>query len=323
MKKITKVLTGIFAIIVIGLLSTVLYLTYYLPNTGEAPDIKIELTPENIEKGRYLANHVAVCIDCHSSRDWTIFSGPINGNLGGGGEKFGKEMGFPGTIYARNITPHNLGNWTDGELFRAITTGVNKEGKALFSLMPYHHYGQMDVEDIYHIIAYIRTLKPVENDPPERELDFPVSLLINTMPREANFTPRPSRSNEVAYGKYLVNAAACVGCHSQTDKGAIIPGTEFGGGMEFRQPAGIVRSANITPHKQNGIGNLTQEEFVQRFKQYTDSAYQPAKLTPRDLNSPMPWSMYAGMEENDLKAIYVYLQSLSPIDNLVNHFEKR
>lgn len=323
MKKIVKVIIGIIIIIITGLISTGIYLKYYLPNVGKTSDITIETTPERIERGRYLANHVTVCIDCHSTRDWSIYAGPISNNMGGGGEKFGKEMGFPGTIYAPNITPFNLKSWTDGEILRAITTGVNKQGKALFPVMPYHHYGQMDAEDIYSIISYIRTLKPLEGNWPARELDFPVSVLINTMPKKAHFTPIPSRSNELAYGKYIVNAAGCVDCHSKTEKGAIIPGTEFGGGMEFKQPAGIVRSANITPHKETGIGNLSLTDFIQRFKQYTDSTHQPQKLTPHDLNTPMPWYMYAGMNESDLKAIYTYLQSLSPIDNMVNRFEKR
>lgn len=323
MKKIVKVIAGIFLILIAGLLSSGLYLKYYLPDINKAADITIEITPERIQKGQYLANHVAVCMDCHSARDWSVFAGPLSGNLGGGGERFGKEMGFPGTIYAPNITPYNIGSWTDGEVLRAITAGVDKQGKALFPVMPYHYYSQMDTADVYSIIAYIRTLKPIESSYPEHELDFPLNFLVNTMPKEAGFSQKPPRSNEIAYGKYIVNASGCVHCHSKTEKGAIVPGTEFGGGMEFQQPAGIVRSANITPHKQTGIGNLSLNDFVQRFKEYTDSTHQPTRLTAQDLNSPMPWYMYSGMETDDLKAIYAYLQSLSPIDNMVNHFEKR
>lgn len=60
-------------------------------------------------------------------------SAPLAGDLGAGGERFSTDMGFPGTIYSPNITPHNLKEWTDGEIFRAITSGVNKYGKAIFS----------------------------------------------------------------------------------------------------------------------------------------------------------------------------------------------
>ncbi|MBX3252774.1 MAG: c-type cytochrome [Chitinophagaceae bacterium] len=323
MKKIYKVLPGILVFVVIGLIATGSYLKAYLPDIADAPEIKVERSPERMERGRYLANCVAVCMDCHSSRDWSKFAGPLSGNLGGGGEKFGKDMGFPGTIYSANITPYNLGNWSDGEIFRAITAGVDKDGKALFPVMPYHHYGQMDKEDIYSIIAYIRTLDPIKNNTAERELDFPLNFIVNTMPREAQPKPKPDESERLAYGAYLVNTAGCVDCHSKTDKGAIVKGSEFGGGMEFRQPAGIVRSANITSHKETGIGRWTKEAFVQRFKQYSDSNYQSPAFTPNDLNSPMPWHMYAGMKEADLEAIFVYLQSLEPIDNTINRYEKK
>jgi hypothetical protein len=189
-------------------------------------------------------------------------------------------------------------------------------------VMPYQHYGHMDKEDIYSIIAYIRTLDPVENDIPEREIDFPVSLLINTMPQNPSFQQRPSESDRLKYGKYLVNAASCVDCHSKQEKGRIVAGTEFGGGMEFRLPGGIVRTPNITPHMENGIGTWSKSAFVQRFKSYLDSNYQSPVYTANDLNSPMPWTMYAGMKESDLEAIYEYLQSLPPIDNEVVRFEK-
>lgn len=322
MKKVYIVLVSILSVIFIAAVAIGSYLQWYLPNISEAPQIKVALTPERVERGRYLAHSVAVCMDCHSSRDWSQFAAPLAGNLGGGGEKFGKEMGFPGTIFSPNITPYGLGTWTDGEVFRAITSGVDKDGNALFPVMPYHHYGQMDKEDVYSIIAYIRTLPSVDNKIIDRELDFPVNFLVNTMPKEAQPVAKPEQSDKIAYGAYLVNTAGCVDCHSKTEKGNIIKGSEFGGGMEFRQPAGTVRSPNITPHTTTGIGNWTKEIFVQRFKQYTDSSHKPQKLTLRDLNSPMPWYMYAGMKEADLEAIFAYLQSLTPIDNLVNRYEK-
>jgi len=323
MKKVYKIVLGILAFIFtgIGLIGT--YIKAFLPDVGEPIEVKIEQTPERIERGRYLAHNVAVCMDCHSSRDWSEFAGPLSGNLGGGGEIFGKKMGFPGTIYASNITPYSLENWTDGEIFRAITTGVNKRGKALSPIMPYHNYGKMDKEDIYSIIAYIRTLDPIKNNTPERKLDFPLNFIVNTMPQKAELKTKPNKNDQLAYGAYLVNAAGCVGCHSKTDKGTIIKGSEFGGGMEFKQQGGIVRSPNITPDKETGIGNWTKEAFVQRFRVYADSSYKSPKYTKDDLNSPMPWHMYSGMKKEDLEAIYTYLQSLTPINNAVIRYEKK
>jgi mono/diheme cytochrome c family protein len=321
MKRIMKISGIIFLVLIIVATASGIYVKTALPNTGPAPELTIERTPERIERGKYLANHVTVCMDCHSTRSKDLFSGPLlPGNFGGGGEKFDKDMGFPGNFYSKNITPYGLSNWTDGEIFRAVTTGVNKVGKALFPVMPYHAYGQIDNEDVYSIIAYLRTLEPVKNDPPASEADFPVNFLINTMPKAGTPGKRPADNDILAKGKYLATAAACVDCHSQMDKGAKVPGTEYGGGMEFASPAGVVRSANITPDRETGIGQLTEEAFVKRFKVFADSSYIPHPVGPGEMNTPMPWIMYAGMEETDLQAIYKYLQSLTPIAHKVTKF---
>ncbi|WP_439558754.1 c-type cytochrome [Dyadobacter sp.] len=321
--KALKITGKILAGLVIVVVAAMIYVKAALPDTGPAPDLKVELTPARIERGKYLANHVTVCMDCHSTRDWTRYAGPLSGGLGGGGEAFTQEMGFPGKFFAPNITPYTLASWTDGEVFRAVTTGVNKEGKALFPVMGYHRFGQLDPEDIYSVIAYIRGLAPIQNDVPESEADFPVNFLINTMPQKAAFTKRPAETDQVAYGKYLITATGCVDCHSKTEKGSVVPGTEFGGGMEFSSPNGVVRSPNITMHKETGIGNWTKEAFVARFKAYTDSAYVAPKLAPDELNSPMPWTMYGGMKEQDLSAIFAYLNTVKPIEHQVVRMEKR
>ncbi|WP_353719153.1 c-type cytochrome [Dyadobacter sp. 676] len=298
------------------------YVKLALPDTGKAPDIKIEKTAARVERGRYLANHVTVCMDCHSSRDWSRFAGPMmTTGQGAGGERFDQQMGFPGTFYAPNITPYALAGWTDGELFRAITTGVSKNGKALFPVMGYHRFGRMDQEDIFSIIAYIRTLPPVEKDVPESRADFPVNFIINTMPAKAELSPRPDTADVVAYGKYLVNATGCVDCHSKTDKGSVIPGTELGGGMAFKSPAGVVVSPNITMHKQTGIGNWTASDFVNRFKAFAAQGYVASPVPASQPNTPMPWTMYAGMKESDLNAIYAYLQTVKPIENHVDRYQ--
>lgn len=316
--KIVKILLIIVAAVVVLVVLGGVYVNFALPNVGEAPQIKIPVTASRIERGRYLANHVSVCIDCHSQRDWSLFSGPlVPGTEGMGGGVFDENAGFPGKIYAPNITPHHLNNYSDGELLKAITTGENKEGKALFPLMAYNRFGKMDREDLYSIIAYIRTLKPLDNKVPQTTLNFPVNLINKTMPGPADFQQLPSKSDTLKYGGYLVNAAGCMDCHSKVDKGAIIKGTEFGGGMEFRQPAGVIRSTNITMHPKYGIGKWTKADFVNRFKVYADSAYRPAKVGRDELNSPMPWTMFAGMTTDDLGAIYTYLKSIKPLNNEV------
>ena len=114
-------------------------------------DIVIEATPERIARGNYLANNVTGCMSCHSGTDPSYFGRglPIKGKEGAGGFHIEGKMGPMGSmnIYTSNITPAALGNWTDGELLRAITAGVNNKGEPLFPIMPYESYHNMDEED--------------------------------------------------------------------------------------------------------------------------------------------------------------------------------
>lgn len=322
MKKVIKVFLFVLVVAAVGITGFIGYVKLALPDVGEAPALKIELTPERVERGRYLANSVTICMDCHSSRDWSKFSGPIiPGTFGKGGDRFDHSVGFPGVYHAKNITPAGISRYTDGELYRVITTGVNKEGRAMFPVMPYLYYGKMDQEDIYSIIAYIRSLEPIENQVAESESDFPMNIIINTIPSAPAHVKRPAPSDEVAYGGYMVNAAGCIECHTQVDKGQIIPELAFGGGRAFNFPDGsTIRSSNISPDDQTGIGKWTKEMFVQRFKMYADSSYVLPNVQPGEFNSIMPWTMYSTMKDEDLAAIYTYLRSVKPINNPVVKF---
>jgi hypothetical protein len=245
----------------------------------------------------------------------------VEGTVGKGGEQFDQRYGFPGSYFSKNITPNGIGRYTDGELFRTITTGVTKEGKALFPVMPYTYYGRMDPDDIYCIIAYLRTLAPVDNAVPESVSDFPMNIIINTIPKKVPAGKKPDTTNHLAYGAYLVNAAGCQECHTKADKGQIIPAMAFMGGRDFLMGDGsIVRSANITPAPKTGIGTWTEDAFVKRFKMYTDSTYQPQTVEKGKFNTVMPWTMYGRMTRSDLVAIYTYLKSLPPRENEVEKF---
>ncbi len=315
--KIKKTLKWLLIIIVLVIVGGLSYIKIALPNVGDAPDMKVEATPERIARGEYLANHVTVCIDCHSSRDWSKFSGPPkDGTYGKGGELFDQKFGFPGSYTSKNITPANISNWTDGELFRVITTGVTKDGRAMFPVMPYTYYGQMDEEDIKCIIAYIRTLKPIENKTAECVSDFPMNFIINTIPKKANFQKRPPETDVLATGKYLVNATACIECHTKFDKGQLVAGTEFGGGREFPFPDGSkVCSGNISLDMETGIGSWSKDKFISLFHSRSDSTALNTNLKPGDFNSIMPWTMYGKMTDADLEAIYTYLRTVTPIKN--------
>lgn len=319
MKKVLKVIGIALAAIVVIIGGVMTYVAVALPNVGEAPDLKVEATEERIARGKYLANAVNVCLDCHSTRDWGKYSGPvIEGTMGKGGEEFNREMGFPGVYYSKNITPAGIGRYTDGELYRVITSGVTKEGRAMFPVMPYQYYGKMDDEDVYSLIAYLRTLEPIENQVPESTTDFPVNIILKTIPAKGTPTKRPALSDTLAYGAYMANASGCVECHSPVKDNKIDPERQFAGGREFGFPSGaVVRSSNISMDPETGIGKWSRQAFIQRFKSYADSSYVPPAVGPNDFNTMMPWMMYANMTEEDLGSIYAYLKSLPAHHNPV------
>jgi hypothetical protein len=179
----------------------------------------------------------------------------------------------------------------------------------------------MDREDIYDIIAYVRSLEPIESNVPESASDFPMNIIINTIPQPATFQTKPDTTDQLAYGAYMVNASGCIECHTDVDKGQIKRELAFSGGREFKFPNGaIVRSSNITPDEKTGIGKWSRNEFIARFKQYADSSYTPPAVAPEEFNTIMPWTMYAHMKIGDLAAIYAYMKTVKPISNNVIKF---
>jgi len=292
-------------------------------------DSKEDSAKQMIARGEYLTLHVVPCLDCHSKRDYSKFAGPIiPGTEGMGGEVFDNKLtpGMPGTVYAKNITPDDetgIGTWTDDEILRAVTQGISKKGDTLFPIMPYANFNHMAKEDLMSIIAYIRTLPPQSNEPPKSEPDFPMNFILNTLPHKAAGGIRPAVADQVAYGAYLSNAADCGVCHTKQEKRKIT-GEPFAGGFEFGFPGGSKAcSANITPDKETGIGNWSEAAFINKFKQYADTNYQPVKLKPGDPQTVMPWAMYAGMDSTDLTAIYAYLKTIKPVNNKVEHWKPK
>jgi mono/diheme cytochrome c family protein len=295
--------------------SALIYIKIALPNVGAPPQISVDMSQETIARGAYLANSVALCMDCHAARDWTLFSGPPkSGTVGQGGERFDQTMGFPGIYYSRNLTPYGLADWTDGEIFHAITTGVSKNGNALFPIMPHPNYGRTSKEDIMAIISYLRSLESKVYDPPEAVSDFPMNFIINTIPRPAQFMGKPDGSDQMLKGKYLTIMASCEDCHTPFEDGKYDMENFLAGGRSFPMPGGTITTPNLTPHPATGLGAWTEDMFVQRFKAYQDSAYVIPKIASGEYNTMMPWLMYSTMEEEDLKAIFAYLQSQPPLE---------
>lgn len=314
-----KLIYALFAlvIIIVGALS---YISFVLPNVGKAQEMHVEITPDRVDHGKYLSWHVMMCADCHSQRDFTLFSGPPHpGTEFVGGDIFDESLGLPGKFVSGNITPAGIGDYTDGELFRVLTTGVTRDRRPLFPLMPYLNFGQLDGEDIKAVIAYLRTLEPVDAVHPESEVGFPFSLIMRTMPKRASLRERPAITDRLAYGEYMFTATVCGDCHTNMEKGRFV-GPVAGGGREFAFPDGsIVRAPNLTPHP-TGIAYLSRENFIERFKMYEQEDYELPRVMPGEFQTIMPWHMYAGMTEEDIGAIYDFTNSLPPHDNLVVRF---
>jgi len=321
MKTLLKIVGGLVALVLLAAACGYGYLMFAFPRVVPPSEtFRIEATPERVERGKYLAEHVSGCVACHSERDWTKFSGPPKREtLGAGGDAF--VLGPGGTVYAKNITPAAIGSWTDGELLRAVTQGVSKDGTALFPLMPYPHFGAMAEDDVHALLAYVRSFKAIEKTPKPRELNFPLNLIVRTIPAPNTFGTRPAPSDKVAYGKYMTRAALCSDCHTPIDdQGTPLPGLDFAGGMEIAETGYRVRSANITPDADTGIGSWTEQQFIDKFKGFETPTNATLTEPERRQNTPMPMTMYAGMKREDLSAIYAYLRTLKPIINRVEKF---
>jgi len=87
-----KTILTLLNVLILGTAFFFFRFTVLLPRDIPIPDLTLPTSAAEIERGRYLANHVAVCMDCHSTRNWDYFAGPIvEGTLGGGGEVFDPE----------------------------------------------------------------------------------------------------------------------------------------------------------------------------------------------------------------------------------------
>lgn len=149
-----------------------------------------------------------------------------------------------------------------------------------------------------------------------------------------------SKEQLVARGKYLVNTSACHDCHTpkimtphgpeldttrllsgnpsstprpQVNKDALKDWMLFGQDLTFAAgPWGVSFAANLTSDE-TGIGNWTEEQFFTAIRKGKYKGLEGG----RNLLPPMPWQMYSGMTDADLKAIYEYLQTTKPVSNIV------
>jgi len=321
MRRLALVVLKVVAVAVLVLAAVAgagwTYVMAAYPRLAAPSALKVAGTPAQVARGQYLSHHVVGCTDCHGERDWSRYSAPQMRNREGHG---GMTFRLPvATLHAPNITPAAIGTWTDGELLRAMTDGVSRDGRPLFPMMPYENFRVLGQDDAEALIAYVRTLSPAVTSIPASTIDFPMNLIVRTLPSPVTLPAHaPPRSDRVAYGRYLATIASCATCHTRMERGRPIEGMAYAGGLEFKTRQGHVQySANITPDMETGIGAWTEAAFVGRFKSVADAPESELALNGRP-NTEMPWRDYGGMTTEDLGAIYAYLRTVPAVNHRVS-----
>jgi mono/diheme cytochrome c family protein len=247
--------------------------------------IDIPTDQASIARGEHIAT-INICQDCHTE----TFSGQTESVPGL------ITMSFP------NLTPGAGGvgaTNTDEDWVRAIRHGVGYDGRGL-SLMPSAIWYYLSDEDLGALIAYLKSLPPVDNEMPSTDLGplGRVMLALGKLPPEIipNVTvidhsgPRPIAPQPgvtVEYGKYL--AHTCTLCHGANFNGQMIT-TD----AEYLAP-------NLTPGGE--LHYWSEENFMITLR---------TGVTPggKHLKSAMPWKYFGQMTDEELEAVWLYLQSL-------------
>jgi mono/diheme cytochrome c family protein len=245
-------------------------------------------SPELIAEGERITL-VRGCRDCHSD------------NLSGG---ILVDDPAIGRIVTSNLTSGKGGRGSeltpdDWEL--AIRHGVRRDGRQLL-VMPAQEFDNLTDRDVAAIIAYARSLPPVDNELPPHRIGplarvlhiagqlhpYPASLVDHQTSHRRTIEPELSEE----FGQYV--AYSCTGCHGTGYSGGKIPGA----------PPDYIPSANITPDSASGIGRWTEEEFVLALRE----GVRPdgSKIDEKY----MPIGMTKHMTDVELRAAYRYLRTV-------------
>jgi mono/diheme cytochrome c family protein len=315
MFKIFKWLaSALLVLIVVGIPAAVGIRPFIGPKARPLTDRRFEPSQARLDRGKYLLTTAqAPCILCHSPWDTTgggLFVPP-------GHELTGRNWtpDHVPFLTAPNLTPDpetGIGNRTDDDLARSIREGISRDGRALFPIMPYHHFRNMPDEDLASVIVYLRSQKPVRNALPPSAIPFPVSHLINGEPRPVDGPVTADLSTPEKRGAHIVDIASCDDCHSsRDDRGNRPAGFAFAGGTEMAfDGRKTIYTANITPGV-NGIPYYTEALFMETMR--------TGKVKTRQLDAMMPTAYYRNMTDQDLKDIFAYLKTLTPVDHYVDN----
>jgi mono/diheme cytochrome c family protein len=176
--------------------------------------------------------------------------------------------------------------------------------------MPYHYYNRMADADVEAIIAFLRSLEPVDHETGEND---PTGLELPAPPGPRAGVTAPDQTDRVAYGEYLTTAVlACGACHTPQPNGSE-PEPEvylyMAGGQPFEGEWGVVYAGNLTPDLETGLGAWNDDDFV--------LAVMAGELPDGRETLVMPWEAYAALTSDDIQAVLAYLRSLPPIDSPV------
>jgi len=249
--------------------------------------ITIPTDQASIARGEHIAT-IRMCRECHTE------------TLSGQSDR------APGliTLSIPNLTSGAGGvgaTNTDADWVRAIRHGVGYDGRGLV-LMPSKIWYYLSDEDLGALIAYLKNLPPVNNEMPAADLEplGRVMLVLGQLPPEIvpNVTvidhdgPRPVAPQPgvtVEYGKYLANT--CTLCHGSDLNGQTI---SEGGPQKYLAP-------NLTPGGE--LHSWSETQFMETLRTgVTPSGHQIIDV--------MPWKYFGQMTDDELKAVWMYLQSL-------------
>jgi mono/diheme cytochrome c family protein len=306
-----KLVLSILVLLLVAAAGVPAYFYGTYPKMRPAPPLSAPRTPEALARGQYLVTSLG-CANCHSPVDDTRPGDfPVESQLFAG-RVFPKEMALPGTVVAPNISPDpesGLGQWTDGEVARAIREGVSRDGRPLFPMMNYANYAKLPDSDVMAMIAYLRTVKPMKGSPGKTKLDFPVNMLIRTAPKPLEVSPAPLPPPGVERGQVLIALGMCSECHTPAEKGQPKPGLHLAGGQKLGGPFGTVYSANITAHPSAGIGAYSDEDLKRVFREGKNRSGRELWV--------MPWSATRHLTDDDLNSLIAALRQIPPNSNLV------
>lgn len=323
MKRILKILGYVVGSLILLIACGAAYVsikgvpTYKADYPSHLTTLKVPLDSVSIERGAKIAT--LLCNECHKGQD-----GKLTGNIL---PDLPKEFG---TVASYNIThdaDHGIGNWTDGELYYFLRTGIRKDGSWAPPFMP--KFPLMADADVYAVIAWLRSADPAlaadQREYPLNQYNFLVKFLSNVAfappPLPAAPITIPDTTDRVAFGRYVADKlCVCYACHSADFKKLdyLVPENTagfYGGGNPMLNKEGeIVPSANITMDKETGIGNWTQQQF-----------YDAVKYGKSPKGGPLHYPMFphTTLSDTEVNAIWAYLQTVPPLKNAVARYQPK